>query len=60
MATFANAAAKFTDGCNAPLCTYSTIEHHTCAHYASNALALAGFNITSTHNSIHARCCTVA
>jgi len=28
----------------------------TCAHYASNALARAGFDITSPHDTIHARC----
>lgn len=52
MATLAKAASLFTRSCD----TCGEDLGNNCAHFASNALAKAGFNICEAHPAINARC----
>ena len=50
--SFANAANLFNNSCSS--CKQD--RKHNCAHYASDAMARAGFNILEPHSTIKARC----
>lgn len=50
--SLATAADQFTRSCD----TCNQVLDNNCAHYVSNALAKAGFNITAADSCINARC----
>ena len=50
--SLSDAASLYTRSCD----TCGEDLGNNCAHYASNALANAGFDITSAHSTINARC----
>lgn len=53
MATLKRAAELYINSCDT---CHESLEGGNCAHYTSNALAKAGFNICAPHDTINARC----